>query len=224
MSKSLLVILVVFSALLAACSLAGNDVAQAPSGLAGSDPEIGAGREEVGSPSIDDSLEGEVGGGGPVNASGGDATQSTLAPVDWLTYTDPQNAFTLQYPAAYVVAPPAGRKSHPSLDREVYFQEKSTGTSGAAEFDPPAFGVRVFPNPASLSAIDWLVNAGFIASDGIAEWSTIVTDGVSGVSNCALQDTAPTCYRYFLFKDQIYELSPNGESSLGMLESFHFLK
>lgn len=223
MNKLLLVILVVFSALLAACSLAGNDAPQPPSGLAGTDPEIGAGREEVSSP-LDKSLEGEVGGGGPVNASGGDNAQSTLAPVDWLTYTDPQKAFTLQYPSAYVVLPPGDRKSHPSLDREVYFQEKSIATSDAAEFDPPAFSVRVFPNPGSLPAIDWLLNAGFITSDGVVEWSTIVMDGVSGVSNCAMQDTAPTCYRYFPFKNQIYELSPNGASALDMLESFRFLK
>lgn len=165
-----------------------------------------------------------MGGGGPVSASGGDNTQANSGQADWLAYTDPQNAFTLRYPSDYVILPPGEKKSHPSLDREVYFQEKSPAASGAAGFDPPAFGVRVFPNPNGLSAVEWLVDAGFITSGGIAEWSTIVMDGVSGVSNCALQDTAPTCYRYFSYKGQVYELSPNGENALAMLDSFRFLK
>jgi hypothetical protein len=237
----LLVMLMLLAGVLAACSSSeeGGGVAQAPVtdiGQAGGnpgtssnskngDPEVGSGRVTVVSPSIIGSEnQGEASGGAPAGAPNDENSAAPAAPVVWQAYTDSKNAFTLQYPSAYVILPPKAEKTFPSVDREIYFQDKGIATSDVAEFAPPAFGVRVFTNPDNLNAAQWLVKNEFMSADSAKALKNIVIDSVAGVSNCTMQDIAPNCFRYFAFKGQIYELSPNGEYSLPMLESFKFIK
>lgn len=202
-------------------------------------PPGGSEGEVVEPPTAEDevvvSSEGETFTGG---AAGGESTTGRVSGQDvstgksdkvvfedeatWQVYRSETYGFQVRYPPAYVVLPeaePTGVFEESQPLAEVRFQDKALARGETAAMEPPQFAVRVYPNPAGLSAEAWVQER---AEGGDWTISTYLLGDVQGVEMVSQTLMAPGRFIYLARGSYIYELVPMGSYANRMLASFAF--
>jgi hypothetical protein len=152
----------------------------------------------------------------------GETPPMTEENVTWLVYQDSNFGFTLNYPSVFVIMPPASPKGDPLPVAEVIFQHKDVAGSDVAALAPPAFSIRIFDNPESGTASEWLSKHGRLSAGAASQLEEYVVDGVKGVRYCAEADIVPNCTIYAAHDRYLYAFVPGGNYTEEMLSSFRF--
>lgn len=157
---------------------------------------------------------GEIGGAA---AGGVVSTNPQIEPANWLTYTDPQYGYQINYPDTYSILNPIEKLTeiNPSLLSQVRFLETELANSQVANLEPPKFTVEVYANPGRETLEAYL---DVQARDGIREPYQL--GNLSGIRVYFNTLMAPNNFYYFENGDFIYRLIPLGEYSEAMLQSF----
>lgn len=144
-------------------------------------------------------------------------------PSQWLTYTDADYHFSIQYPDTAVILPDTtARDLQPPALREVRFLEKHLAAGDIPEYEPPLFSIAIFRNEERLALRDWLSKHRLLPGPSETE-SYFVPGADEGVRVRLRILLAPNEFYYLARGGYIYRLTPLGSLSERMLESFTFL-
>jgi len=166
-----------------------------------------------------------VGSESPSGAGGGTFTQPAPAPApaqanvsDWLTYSNAQYGFSVQYPREYA-AIPARDSPKPAPLTRVWFLESALLNSETLNFEVPKLAVDVFDNSAGQSLDAWL--AANIAS-APAERSTTQVGGVNALRLASMTMALPNVFYYVAHNRFVYRFTPGGGFGDQMVETVSF--
>jgi hypothetical protein len=150
------------------------------------------------------------------------ASQSVRrAPSDWPAYTDKAYSFTIKYPKTFVILREPTRQSEavPHVRHRVRFQDKQLAAGQTAALEPPQFSIEVLENEGSLSLRDWLRYAVRTGAEDSVE--PVHLDGAGeGLRVRNAMQLAPNEFYYFARGKYIFKLTPLGQYSEQMLDSF----
>jgi hypothetical protein len=157
---------------------------------------------------------GEIGGAA---AGGVVSSNPQIEPAAWLTYSDPQYGYQINYPDIYTILNPIEKLNEVNsrLLSQVRFLETELAKSEVANLEPPKFTVEVYANP-GRETLEAFLNTQ--ARDGVREpYQLGSLNGIRVYFNTLM---APNNFYYFTSGDYIYRLIPLGEYSQEMLQSF----
>lgn len=154
---------------------------------------------------------------GATIAGGPEASGAVQQPVNWLTYQDKSYGFSISYPDTYVILEEIEflKDADPGLVHRVRFQDKKLATGETAKFELPKFSVEVYEKP------DIETLQAFIAAKGPG-W-TVESFQVGDLQGYRVRTNlmmAPNEFYFFEGGSYIYKLTPMGEYSQEMLQSF----
>jgi len=161
---------------------------------------------------------------GSVPGNAGDSTEmeekASFDISSWLTYTDELYYFSVIYPEYYEIKPFLNEEVDSQALAAVHFFDSR---GDLADIAPPAFSVRIYPNPEDQTLKAWF-NANNYGND--KEWITEPYDGenFSGVKVLSTNYMSPGEFIFILHKEWIFQLTPVGHEANKMLESFSFIQ
>lgn len=143
------------------------------------------------------------------------------APSEWPTYRDKAYSFTIRYPKTFVILREPTRQSEAALHvrHRVRFQDKQLAAGQTAAIEPPQFSIEVLENERSLSLRDWLASAVHVGAEDSVEPFHLDGAGEGLRVRYAMQ-LAPNEFYYFARGKYIFKLTPLGQYSEQMLNSF----
>ena len=152
------------------------------------------------------------------SAAGGSAPSGEeKGPVNWLTYQDKSYGFSISYPDTYVILDEIDllKDIDPVLVHRVRFQDKTLASGDTAKFELPQFSIEVYEKP----AIDTL--QAFIGAK-ISGWTveSFKLGDLQGYRVISNRLMAPNEFYFFEGSQYIYKLTPLGQYSQEMLQSF----
>ena len=143
------------------------------------------------------------------------------APADWRTYIDKKYSFQIKYPKSFVILSEPARlpEAAPPVKHRVRFQDKQLAAGQTAQLEPPQFSIEVLENERSLSLHDWLASAVHVGAEDSVE--PFHLDGAGeGLRLRNAMQLAPNEFYFFARGKYIFKLTPLGEFSEEMLNSF----
>jgi hypothetical protein len=143
------------------------------------------------------------------------------APSDWRTYTDKAYDFTIRYPKTFVILRElkSRKATTPQFRHRVRFQDKQLAKGQTAALEPPQFSIEVLDKELSLSLRDWLTAVVHIGAEDSVE--PFHLDGVGdGLRVRSAMQLAPNEFYYFVRGKYVFKLTPLGQHSEEMLNSF----
>ena len=151
----------------------------------------------------------------------GEAEQAK--PINWLTYSDEPFKFSIQYPDSYVILPEVDLMSEnvsPGLVQQVRFQTRQLAEADTAALELPQFTVEVFKF-SGQTPLDGFIKSLLPFSNMTIEPYTY--GNLTGLRASTNRSLAPNQFYFFAGNDVVYKLTPLGEYSTEMLQSFQIL-
>ena len=149
------------------------------------------------------------------------APTPTVMPDGWLTYSEPAYAFSISYPASFVVLPDSSPPV-PGLVKRVRFQDRQIASSPLADREPERFLIQVFRWTQPTSLETWLRAAGKLPPDGdVSRFSWPGAREALVVRHRSAM--APNEFYYFATNNWAYALTPLGDGST-MLGTFVLMR
>ena len=150
-------------------------------------------------------------------ADGSAPSGEVQRPVNWLVYQDKSYGFSISYPDTYVILDEIEllKDIDPVLVHRVRFQDKTLASGDTAKFELPQFSIEVYEKP----AIDTL--QAFIGAK-ISGWTveSFKLGDLQGYRVSSNRLMAPNEFYFFEGSQYIYKLTPLGQYSQEMLQSF----
>ena len=143
------------------------------------------------------------------------------APAGWLAYTDKTYSFKIKYPKTFVILREPARlpNATPHVRHRVRFQDKQLATGQTAALEPPQFSIEVLDKELSLSLRDWVAAFVHIGAEDSVE--PFHLDGAGdGLRVRSAMQLAPNEFYYFARGKYVFKLTPLGQHSEEMLNSF----
>ena len=156
-----------------------------------------------------------------IGGSEGDGQPIHSGGVTWLTYTDQEYGFSLQYPDSYVILPEGTRGDNQQAAplHVVRFQTKEIASGEMADVEPAQFAIEIYQRPASIGLRDWIQTSRFAPQN--ATFEAVELAGAQEGLKVTLQTLmAPNQFYYYATEKLIYRITPLGSYSAEMLTSF----
>jgi hypothetical protein len=136
--------------------------------------------------------------------------------ASWLTYNDQTSPFTINYPDTYTLLS-AGTQSQPSgprLLQQVRFLDRQLAQGSTADLEIPNFTIEIFDieNHSLETFLDTYFEQGVRQSFNLGS--------LKGIRVYFNQLIAPNEFYYFADQGLVFKLTPLGEYSQEMLDSF----
>jgi hypothetical protein len=156
-----------------------------------------------------------------IGSAPADAEQAK--PVNWLTYVDEPYKFSIQYPDSFVILPEIDLLSEnvsPGLVHQVRFQTRQLAEADTAALELPQFIVEVFKY-SGQNTLDGFIKSLMPFPNMTIEPYTI--GKLTGVRVSTNRMLAPNMFYFFSGNGVVYKLTPIGQYSPEMLQSFAIL-
>jgi hypothetical protein len=142
-------------------------------------------------------------------------------PPGWLTYSNAGYGFAVAYPDALGIVPESTPPPGGAFAR-VRFLEREMLAGQFADLEPPRFMVEVFPLGQATTLTEWARAAGRLPQ-GAASTAVPLAGAREGLRIQMRQQLAPNEFYYFRTDQRVYVLTPFGQYSVEMLESFRLI-
>ncbi|HJW89687.1 MAG TPA: hypothetical protein VJ436_03495 [Anaerolineales bacterium] len=151
------------------------------------------------------------------SASGSGGAAMSQKP-NFLVYEDPEYNFSIAYPDVYVILPEIDllNKVDQLLVHRVRFQDKKLASGDTANLELPQFTIEVFEK-SGRETLEAFIDSKAPSS---SQREAIEINGLKGFRIVLKILLAPNTFYYFSVGDYIYKLTPLGEYSEEMLQSF----
>ena len=150
------------------------------------------------------------------SAPQGLALEGEIQPaVSWLVYQDQDFPFSIAYPDRYTILPPQSQSTeNPSLIHQVRFLDHQLAAGDTADLELPNFTIEIY-------ALGDLSLETFLEQNSrFGNREPFKLGGRDGMRVFSNRLIAPNEFYYFPDRNYVYKLTPMGEFSQQMLESF----
>lgn len=160
----------------------------------------------------------------PSNSAESSSGQIDMAkPVKWLSYIDEAAKFSIQYPDSYVILPeiePQSGEINLKPIKQVRFQDRQLASADTAALEQAQFTVEVFTFPGQTALEAFIKSSLPFPNMAVEPYTYGKLTGLRASTNRML---APNEFYFFTGNGMVYKLTPLGQYSTEMLQSFTML-
>ena len=160
----------------------------------------------------------------PSNSAESSSGQIDMAkPVKWLSYVDEAAKFSIQYPDSYVILPeiePQSGEINLKPIKQVRFQDRQLASADTAALEQAQFTVEVFTFPGQTALEAFIKTSLPFPNMAVEPYTYGKLTGLRASTNRML---APNEFYFFTGNGMVYKLTPLGQYSTEMLQSFTIL-
>jgi hypothetical protein len=150
-------------------------------------------------------------------APGESTLEEAIQPaVSWITHQDQDHSFSIIYPDTYAILPDENPSAEagPRLIHMIRFLDRQLASGDTADLEIPNFTIQIY-DLGNLS-LDTFLDEYF----ELGNREPFSLGGLYGIRVFFDQMIAPSEFYYFADQNHVYKLTPMGEYSQEMLESF----